>query len=99
MLGEQRPRSPVAERMEHRPGQQGRFISLFICLFSCRWQGHLPGPQQSPLLSCFSAVAVCLTNGFSGLLGWVLVPVSSCPFTSGPSLGLLGGAALGVGGG
>ena len=61
-LSELRPRSPEVVGMEHHLGQQGRFIFLLICLFSCRQRGHLPGPQQPPLCSSFSVAAVCLTH-------------------------------------
>lgn len=79
-LSELRPRSLRRWGWNTTPvGSQGRFISLFTCLFSCRQWGHLPGLQQPPLCSSFSAVAVCLTHLFSGLPGSGWVPSSSCP--------------------
>lgn len=95
VLGEQRPRSPATVGIELYHGQQGRFIVLCVCLFGCRWRGRLPCLQQPRLCSCFSAVAVCLIDLVASVAG--AGPVSSRPFASGPPLGLLAGAALGVG--
>lgn len=95
-LGGQRPCSPAVVRMEHDPGQQGRFIFLFICSVQLQRVGPSSRPAAATMCSCISVVAVCLTNLFNGLLGRGCVPVSSCPFASGPFLGLLGGTVLGV---